>query len=76
MFLKLWPYLRVYRWQIVWALAQVFLIEAVDNQRWRFRRCKRADNRDRLVARQAGCGDRRHSGHEQRRLRAGNCQRP
>ncbi len=23
---KLWPYLRVYRWQVVWALAQVFLI--------------------------------------------------
>ena len=23
---KLWPYLRVYRWQIAWALAQVFLI--------------------------------------------------
>ncbi len=26
MFRKLWPYLRVYRWQIAWALAQVFLI--------------------------------------------------
>ncbi len=26
MFTKLWPYLRVYRWQVVWALAQVFLI--------------------------------------------------
>src|SRR5271156_4456682 len=23
---KIWPYLRVYRWQVVWALAQVFLI--------------------------------------------------
>jgi ATP-binding cassette subfamily B protein/subfamily B ATP-binding cassette protein MsbA len=23
---KLWPYLRAYRWQVVWALAQVFLI--------------------------------------------------
>jgi ATP-binding cassette subfamily B protein len=26
MFGKIWPYLRVYRWQVVWALAQVFLI--------------------------------------------------
>src|SRR5580693_1167337 len=26
MFRKLWPYLRVYRWQITWALGQVFLI--------------------------------------------------
>ena len=23
---KIWPYLRAYRWQVVWALAQVFLI--------------------------------------------------
>jgi len=23
---KIWPYLRVYRWQVMWALAQVFLI--------------------------------------------------
>src|SRR5579863_10234448 len=23
---KIWPYLRVYRWQVAWALAQVFLI--------------------------------------------------
>src|SRR5215469_3061441 len=23
---KLWPYLRAYRWQVAWALAQVFLI--------------------------------------------------
>jgi ATP-binding cassette, subfamily B, bacterial len=23
---KIWPYLRVYRWQVVWALAQVFVI--------------------------------------------------
>ncbi|HVH80337.1 MAG TPA: ABC transporter ATP-binding protein [Stellaceae bacterium] len=23
---KIWPYLRVYRWQVLWALAQVFLI--------------------------------------------------
>src|SRR5271156_5516450 len=23
---KIWPYLRNYRWQVVWALAQVFLI--------------------------------------------------
>jgi len=23
---KIWPYLRTYRWQVVWALAQVFLI--------------------------------------------------
>jgi ATP-binding cassette subfamily B protein/subfamily B ATP-binding cassette protein MsbA len=26
MLLKIWPYLRAYRWQVVWALAQVFLI--------------------------------------------------
>lgn len=26
MFVKIWPYLRTYRWQVVWALAQVFLI--------------------------------------------------
>jgi ATP-binding cassette subfamily B protein/subfamily B ATP-binding cassette protein MsbA len=26
MLLKIWPYLRTYRWQVVWALAQVFLI--------------------------------------------------
>ncbi len=25
-FAKIWPYLRTYRWQVVWALAQVFLI--------------------------------------------------
>ncbi|HEV2188172.1 MAG TPA: ABC transporter ATP-binding protein [Stellaceae bacterium] len=25
-FPKIWPYLRTYRWQVVWALAQVFLI--------------------------------------------------
>jgi ATP-binding cassette subfamily B protein/subfamily B ATP-binding cassette protein MsbA len=23
---KIWPYLRIYRWQVIWALAQVFLI--------------------------------------------------
>ena len=23
---KIWPYLRAYRWQVAWALAQVFLI--------------------------------------------------
>ena len=26
MLLKILPYLRTYRWQVVWALAQVFLI--------------------------------------------------
>src|SRR5579863_8412449 len=26
MFGKIWPYLRTYRWQVVWALAQVFLM--------------------------------------------------
>jgi ATP-binding cassette subfamily B protein/subfamily B ATP-binding cassette protein MsbA len=26
MLIKLWPYLRAYRWQVAWALAQVFLI--------------------------------------------------
>jgi ATP-binding cassette, subfamily B, bacterial len=26
MLLKIWPYLRTYRWQVAWALAQVFLI--------------------------------------------------
>jgi ATP-binding cassette subfamily B protein len=26
MFGKIWPYLRAYRWQVVWALAQVFLM--------------------------------------------------
>jgi ATP-binding cassette subfamily B protein len=25
-FAKIWPYLRTYRWQVAWALAQVFLI--------------------------------------------------
>ncbi len=30
MFIKIWPYLRVYRWQVVWALAQVFLIAGFD----------------------------------------------
>ena len=25
-FAKIWPYLRTYRWQVVWSLAQVFLI--------------------------------------------------
>ncbi len=27
---KLWPYLRAYRWVVVWALAQVFLIAAFE----------------------------------------------
>jgi ATP-binding cassette subfamily B protein/subfamily B ATP-binding cassette protein MsbA len=27
---KIWPYLRVYRWQVLWALAQVFLIAGFD----------------------------------------------
>jgi ATP-binding cassette, subfamily B, bacterial len=26
MLLKIWPYLRAYRWQVLWALGQVFLI--------------------------------------------------
>jgi ATP-binding cassette, subfamily B, bacterial len=26
MLIKIWPYLRAYRWQVVWALGQVFLI--------------------------------------------------
>jgi hypothetical protein len=25
-FAKIWPYLRTYRWQVAWALGQVFLI--------------------------------------------------
>ncbi|HZK88529.1 MAG TPA: ABC transporter ATP-binding protein [Stellaceae bacterium] len=30
MLLKIWPYLRAYRWQVVWALAQVFLIAGLE----------------------------------------------
>src|SRR4029077_5532235 len=30
MFSKIWPYLRTYRWQVVWALAQVFLISGFE----------------------------------------------
>jgi len=30
MFVKIWPYLRTYRWQVVWALAQVFLISGFE----------------------------------------------
>src|SRR3984957_16386518 len=27
---KIWPYLRAYRWQVIWALAQVFLISGFE----------------------------------------------